>query len=111
ELPVVHSIPGNISNGSKIEIVGQMLRPYINYFRISLSDSSNRNEHDIIFHLSVRFDKNVIVRNTSENGIWSEEERYGGCPIQRGDEFKMVILVEQDVFEVISFLIFIGSIS
>ncbi|XP_031639955.1 galectin-7-like [Contarinia nasturtii] len=96
----LYLIPGKLSVGSKIEIFGQMLRPYINNFEISLSDSSNRNEHDIIFHMSVRINENVIVRNLLKNRLWGAEESNDGIPFQSGDEFKMVILIKRDTFEV-----------
>lgn len=51
-------------------------------------------------HLSVRPNEGAIVRNHLVSQIWGDEERYGGCPIQHGQRFEMLILAETNQFKV-----------
>lgn len=56
---------------------------------------------DINVHLSVRPNEGAIVRNHMMHHSWGEiEERYGGCPIQYGQRFEILILAEVDQFKV-----------
>lgn len=56
-----------------------------------ISNSIEFNLHHklgIAFHYKPRFDKNVVVRNTFENGKWGDvEERSGPMPFKRGQQF------------------------
>ncbi|XP_052767165.1 galectin-5-like isoform X1 [Mya arenaria] len=57
---------------------------------------------DIAFHFDVRFDGNVIVRNTQQRGIgWGREERDSAWfPFSHDVWFEMVIKVETSNFKV-----------
>lgn len=55
---------------------------------------------DVLLHLSIRLDKNVIVRTHLENQNWGPEERDGSCPISRGQFLEMLILAQNDCFKV-----------
>ncbi|XP_031625082.1 galectin-7-like [Contarinia nasturtii] len=105
EVPLLYSIPGDLQHNSKIEIIGQML--HRNRFRVDLKTGSkvpvgihDDTNDDVIFHLSIRPFCNEIVRNHMTQGRWGHEEREGGCPIQYGSQFNMLILIEDDKFKV-----------
>lgn len=55
---------------------------------------------DINMHLSIRPDEGVIVRNALITQSWGPEERHGGCPIQYGQRFEILILAETNQFKV-----------
>ncbi|XP_063895266.1 32 kDa beta-galactoside-binding lectin lec-3 isoform X2 [Helicoverpa armigera] len=76
DLPCVHKIAVDITNGSKIRIQG----------------SIPRDAH--------RFDEMEIVRNTFTAGAWGKEERRGGMPLCRGDPFDMLIECDEVSFMV-----------
>lgn len=40
------------------------------------------------------------MRNHLENQIWGTEERYGGCPIQPGQHFDILVLAEAAAYKV-----------
>ncbi|KRT79436.1 hypothetical protein AMK59_7120, partial [Oryctes borbonicus] len=42
-------------------------------------------------HFNVRFEEDLVVRNSMIDGKWGEEERYGGNPFTRGKEFVIQI--------------------
>lgn len=42
-------------------------------------------------HFNPRFNENIIVRNTMIEGKWGDEEKDGGLPIKRGQEFTIEI--------------------
>ena len=51
-------------------------------------------------HLSVRFDENVVVRNTKTNDKWQNEERGGGMPFVPGQPFVVTVVAQKEGFEV-----------
>lgn len=55
---------------------------------------------DINLHLSVRPNENAIVRNHMVHQTFGPEERYGGCPINFGQQFEILILAEVEQFKV-----------
>lgn len=57
---------------------------------------------DKIMHLSVRPTEDAIVRNhwVKSHKTWGAEERDGGCPIQFGQIFEILILAEVEQFKV-----------
>lgn len=55
---------------------------------------------DVNMHLSVRPNEGAIVRNHMVNQTWADEERLGGCPIQYGQRFEILILAELNQFKV-----------
>lgn len=67
---------------------------------MDLRTGSHIPDNDVVFHLSIHPSSDVIIRNHKENGQWFDEEREGGCPIQFGDQFKMLIYVENDNIKV-----------
>lgn len=63
------------------------------------SPALNANQ-DIMFHLGVRLDEKVIVRNSYAAGRWGMEERYGKCLIKRDKPFEIVILAEHQYYKI-----------
>lgn len=60
---------------------------YIILFSFSLFNRvviSLRHKHGIAFAYSPRFDENVVVRNTYQDGQWGAEERSELLPYKRG---------------------------
>uniref|UniRef100_A0A0N5B7Q1 Galectin n=1 Tax=Strongyloides papillosus TaxID=174720 RepID=A0A0N5B7Q1_STREA len=69
------SIPFNTSiNGfatpQHVRIIGQC-RKHSKGFHINFS-----NGNDIVFHFNPRFNEKCVVRNSTEDGHWQQEERY-----------------------------------
>ncbi|XP_063893102.1 32 kDa beta-galactoside-binding lectin-like [Helicoverpa armigera] len=93
DLPCVHKIAVDITNDSKIRIQGSLPHD-AHRFWIDLKCGD-----DVAFHIS-RFDEMEIVRNTYSAGIWGEEERSGGMPLCRGDNFDMLIASDEESFRV-----------
>ena len=57
-------------------------------------------DNDIYLHMSIRFNENCIVRNTKQAGRYGSEERGGGLPLSKGQNFQMLIAVHQNCFKV-----------
>jgi hypothetical protein len=60
---------------------------------------------DIALHFDVRIsagsDRNVVVRNTYQNGAWGAEDRaLPYFPFMPNSSFDMIVLVEQNQFKV-----------
>lgn len=47
-----------------------------------------------MFHISIRPQDKVIVRNHFQNSQWAMEERYGPCRVRKNETFEIVILAE-----------------
>ncbi|KAK9977222.1 hypothetical protein ABG768_019043 [Culter alburnus] len=55
----------------------------------------------IAFHYNPRFDENVVVRNTFEDGKWRDkDERSGPMPFKRGQPFLVTIFCSHDHYKV-----------
>lgn len=54
---------------------------------------------DIMLHISMRPNENVIVRNHYQNGKWASEER-GGSSVRAHETFEILILAEQDAYKI-----------
>ena len=57
-------------------------------------------DNDINLHMSIRFHENCIVRNTKQGGRYGSEERGGGLPLGKGQNFHMLIAVHPHCFKV-----------
>ncbi|CEF66290.1 Galectin, carbohydrate recognition domain and Concanavalin A-like lectin/glucanases superfamily domain and Concanavalin A-like lectin/glucanase, subgroup domain-containing protein [Strongyloides ratti] len=68
-VPFSTSING-FATPQHIRIIGQCQK-HAKRFYINFS-----NDSDIVFHFNVRFDEKCVVRNSTENGSWLEEERF-----------------------------------
>lgn len=56
------------------------------------------NNHDVIFHMSIRPNENAIVRNTFHNGRWGPEERDGPC-VRENETFEIMISADREFFK------------
>lgn len=52
------------------------------------------------FHFNPRFPDNLVVRNTMVDGGWGDEERDGGMPLAKGQEFSLRIECTPDDFSI-----------
>ncbi|XP_055617698.1 32 kDa beta-galactoside-binding lectin lec-3 [Toxorhynchites rutilus septentrionalis] len=83
-------------------------RPIDDAERIDINFLTGKtDEADNVLHLSVRFDEDVVVRNSRISGKWGAEERGENLneltapnPITIGEIFKLYILVGDDRFNV-----------
>lgn len=69
-------------------------------FNVDFQCGSQVMQDDIAFHISVRPLEYAIVRNSFQYYNWCNEERFGSCPIVRGQPYEMEIHVEYDRFNV-----------
>lgn len=85
---------------------GLMLSPYITIsgratrmgFRISFMKNSS--DDLIAFQMSADFSRKVVSRNSFIRKDWGTTERYGGFPFTISEQFNIIILIEQDCFQV-----------
>uniref|UniRef100_A0A4W5KL37 Galectin n=1 Tax=Hucho hucho TaxID=62062 RepID=A0A4W5KL37_9TELE len=56
---------------------------------------------DIGFHFSPRFDNwDKVVFNSCQEGEWGSEEEIHNMPFSKGDAFEMVIIINQEGYQV-----------
>lgn len=53
-----------------------------------------------MFHLGVRLDEKIIVRNSFQGGRWGMEERYGKLLIKKNQPFEIVVLAEHQYYKI-----------
>lgn len=53
-----------------------------------------------MFHISIRPNDKVIVRNHYQFGSWGMEERYGPCQVKKNKPFEIVILAEHQHYKI-----------
>lgn len=53
-----------------------------------------------MFHISIRPQDKVIVRNHFQSGMWGMEERYGPCLVKKNATFEIVILAELQHYKI-----------
>ncbi|XP_031634690.1 galectin-9B-like [Contarinia nasturtii] len=98
KIPYLGLIPSGLHHGLMIRINGEMLRH--DRFNIDIKTGPIISpSDDINLHLSVRPNENAIVRNHFVQA-WGPEERMGGCPIQYGERFEILILAEAEHFKI-----------
>lgn len=72
-------------------------------FRLQINIQSGaalKPRDDVMLHISVRPQENVIVRNHFQNQNWGAEERYGGNPIQAHQSFEIAITAEHAQYRI-----------
>ncbi|XP_051963360.1 galectin-9-like [Xyrauchen texanus] len=84
-IPYKSIINGGMYPGKNIVIHG-VINPNANRVTFNL-----RHRTGIALHYNVRFDENVVVRNTNQMEKWGTEERFGGMPFQKGQPFQVTI--------------------
>nr|XP_049707945.1 galectin-9-like [Helicoverpa armigera] len=94
DLPCLHAIAVGINTVSNIRIQGSILH-HAYGFKINLICGD-----DIAFHFHPKFELMEITRNTCSAGVWGEEEKSGGMPLSRGDNFDILITSDEESFRV-----------
>ena len=70
-------------------------------FTIDLQLALPNGQFEKILHISIRFERKEIVRNTQLSREWGPEERFGGMGnLQRGERFECILLVQDHRFRV-----------
>jgi hypothetical protein len=72
-------------------------------FTVNLQNGNGVHPNDIAFHLSVRFDDphsgQAVVRTNRRHGGWGAEERDGGFPFAKGQNYELLILIDNAEFK------------
>jgi hypothetical protein len=70
---------------------------------INLQNGPGSLPGDIAFHFNPRYDAGApfVVRNNRSGGGWGTEERDVACPINKGQNFEILILIEAQEFKVL----------
>ncbi|KAM9456258.1 galectin-9-like [Clarias gariepinus] len=93
-LPYKTILQGGLYPGRVITVNG-----FVNHnadrFCINLSCTSG-----IAFHFNPRFNDNVVVRNSLMNGCWGHEEKSGGLPFYRGQQFTVSITCDTQCYRI-----------
>ncbi|XP_055691378.1 galectin-4-like isoform X2 [Lutzomyia longipalpis] len=98
--PFLGLIPGGFRVGQMIRIKG-VINYYGHRFQINIqAGPALRPRDDVGLHLSVRPQEHAIVRNTLTNQIWGTEERHGGCPLNPGQHFDILLLAEHSCYKI-----------
>uniref|UniRef100_A0A672LJF0 Galectin n=1 Tax=Sinocyclocheilus grahami TaxID=75366 RepID=A0A672LJF0_SINGR len=92
KVPYKSIIDGGLRSG-KVIIIEGVINP--NGMEIFL-----RHKSGIAFYYSPRFDENVVVCNSYEDGTWGDEEIYELMPIQIGQPLQVTIFCSHQGYEV-----------
>ncbi|XP_038670423.1 galectin-4-like isoform X2 [Scyliorhinus canicula] len=99
-IPYTGPIPGGLQDGKMIMIKGRVL-PHTNRFHVNLHCGQMAHHCDVAFHFNPRYEStNYVVCNSFESQRWCSEERKHEVPIQRGETFQLLILVQSDCYKV-----------
>ncbi|GCB67145.1 hypothetical protein scyTo_0015091 [Scyliorhinus torazame] len=99
-IPYTGPIPGGLQDGKMIMIKGRV-PPHTNRFHVNLHCGQMAHHCDVAFHFNPRYESaNYVVCNSFENRSWCSEERKHEMPIQRGETFQLLILVQSDCYKV-----------
>ncbi|XP_019761431.1 tectonin beta-propeller repeat-containing protein isoform X1 [Dendroctonus ponderosae] len=55
---------------------------------------------NVCLHINPRFFDNAVIRNSMSEGKWDAEEREGGMPFLKGQEFRLLIQSTEDAFQI-----------
>ena len=85
EPPAVISIEGKVRS-----------KPHRLNLNLTSNEKSNATRP---LHISIRFDKQVIVFNSIRDGKWDVEETLKTFPFRRDSEFELSVLVTKNIYE------------
>uniref|UniRef100_A0A8C7QMX7 Galectin n=1 Tax=Oncorhynchus mykiss TaxID=8022 RepID=A0A8C7QMX7_ONCMY len=98
-IPYVGPIYGGLRSGMSIYIQG-VIPHEITRFNINLQCGEFEGG-DIGFHFNPRFDGwDKVVFNSCQEGQWGSEEKTHHMPFSKGDAFEMVIIINQEGYQV-----------
>jgi len=89
-VPFESGITGGLDPGRKITIYG-IVEKKPTEFKLNLKKSNG----DVAYHFDPRWKEKAVVRNSSINGAWGNEERQGGFPFEKNHIFDIEIINEQ----------------
>ncbi|KAB5543290.1 hypothetical protein PHYPO_G00077370 [Pangasianodon hypophthalmus] len=93
-LPYKTIIQGGLYPGRAITVQG-CINHNADRFCINLRYNSG-----IAFHFNPRFNENVVVRNSLMKECWGHEERSGGMPFYRGQQFTVNITCDTQCYRI-----------
>uniref|UniRef100_A0AAZ3NYV5 Galectin n=1 Tax=Oncorhynchus tshawytscha TaxID=74940 RepID=A0AAZ3NYV5_ONCTS len=98
-IPYVGPIYGGLRSGMSVYIQG-VIPHEITRFNINLQCGEFEGG-DIGFHFNPRFDGwDKVVFNSCQEGQWGSEEKTHHMPFSKGDAFEMVIIINQEGYQV-----------
>ncbi|XP_033881881.2 galectin-6-like isoform X1 [Acipenser ruthenus] len=98
-VPYIGPIYGNLRPGMSVYIHGEV--PHrITRFQVNLQ-CGNYEGCDVALHFNPRFDGwDKVVFNTFQNGSWEGEEKKREMPFRKGEDFELIIIVNQDGYQI-----------
>ncbi|XP_034168299.2 galectin-9 [Pangasianodon hypophthalmus] len=93
-IPYKTIIQGGLYPGRGISVQG-CINHNADRFCINLRYNSG-----IAFHFNPRFNQNVVVRNSLMKERWGREERSGGMPFYRGQQFTVSIMCDTQCYRI-----------
>ncbi|XP_057695814.1 galectin-9-like [Corythoichthys intestinalis] len=98
-IPFIGPINGGIQEGTSITITG-VVQHGVERFHVNLQCGSNPNA-DVALHFNPRYDicPSYVVTNTFQHGCWGSEERKKNSPLATGTDFKLLITVSKDFYQ------------
>nr|XP_061797054.1 galectin-9-like [Nerophis lumbriciformis] len=98
-IPFTGPINGGIQEGTSIIITG-LVQHGVERFHVNLQCGSNPNA-DVALHFNPRYDSrpSYVVTNTFQHGCWGNEERKKNSPLAIGTDFKLLITVSKDFYQ------------
>ncbi|KAL7027085.1 hypothetical protein ACKWTF_005300 [Chironomus riparius] len=100
QTPFLGIIPGGFQHSLMIRVKGKMTSKRGRCSIDFVNTPALKVDQDIMFHMSIRMDEKVIVRNSFKNRRWEMEERYGAFRISYKDPFEIVILAEHAHYKI-----------
>lgn len=99
-IPYTGPIPGSLQDGDMVQIKGRVL-PHCDRFHVNLQCGTMAGHCDVALHFNPRFEcPGYVVCNSFENQHWCSEERKYETPVQKGETFQLLILVQNDSYKV-----------
>ncbi|XP_067298651.1 galectin-5-like isoform X2 [Pseudorasbora parva] len=94
KVPYKSIFHGGLEPG-KVIIIQGLISPEAKRIEINL-----RHKIGIALHYNPRFDENMVIRNSYEDGKWGEEDRSGPFPFNRGKPLQVAIICGHQAYEV-----------
>ncbi|XP_078278659.1 galectin-4-like isoform X2 [Rhinoraja longicauda] len=99
-IPYTGPIPGGLQDGNMIQIKGRVL-PHCDRFHVNLQCGTMAGHCNVAFHFNLRFEcPGYVVCNSFENQHWCSEERKCETPVQKGETFQLLLLIQNEAYKV-----------